>query len=200
MAVMGKCELDFRRAEIDHDEVIVTAIALMGAAEIIVPEGIDVELIGAPIMGAEHMRLADVPTLPGSPRIVVRAVPIMGDVTVRSKPQRRDDQVAANADNHRDWRDLPGAREEQWAQPGARPSRRARRESRAHGRELERRYRAGEAIDLDDIYDVLFARLARGAPGSRSPRRRRRKCRRPTHRMWPAIPASGICPGPSMEP
>ncbi len=166
VAVMGKCELDFRRAEIDHDEVIVTAIALMGAAEIIVPEGIDVELIGAPIMGAKHMRLADVPTLPGSPRIVVRAVPIMGDVTVRSKPQRRDDQVAANADNHRDWRDLPGAREEQWAQPGARPSRRARREeSRDMARELERRYRAGEAIDLDDIYDVLFARLARGAPG-----------------------------------
>ena len=164
VAVMGKCEVDFRRAEIDHDEVIVTAIALMGSAEIIVPEGIDVELTGAPIMGGKHMRLADVPTLPGSPRIVVRAVPIMGDVTVRSKPQRRDEQVPTNGRDRRDRRDRPGERDgPEWAQPGRHDRRARREESRDMARELERRYRAGEPIDLDDIYEVVFARLGRGA-------------------------------------
>jgi class 3 adenylate cyclase len=171
VAFMGKCELDFRRAEIDHDEVTVTAVALMGSTEILVPEGIDVELTGVPIMGAKRLRLPDVPTLPGSPRIVIRAFPVMGDVTVRSRPQRRDDELPASAPAHRDRRDRPGERRDRPGEererpgPDARQRRRARREeSRDMARELERRYRAGEAIDLDDIYDVVFSRLGSGRP------------------------------------
>lgn len=172
VAVMGKCELDFCRAEIDHDEVRVTAVALMGATDITVPEGIDVEVTGVPIMGAKHVKLADVPTLPGSPRIVIRAFPFMGDVTVRSKPQRPDKGQPANARDHRDWRDLsPGGWEARdWDRTEARQRRRARREEfRDMARDLERRYRAGEAIDLDDIYDVVFSRWAPGAPGHNQP-------------------------------
>lgn len=86
VAVMGGCELDFRRAQIDAPEVHVTAVAVMGGIDIIVPEGIAVELTGLPIMGGKHLRIADVPFLPGSPVISVLAFPIMGGVTVRSKP------------------------------------------------------------------------------------------------------------------
>lgn len=88
VAVMGGAELDFRQAEIDSDEVVVTAVAVMGGIDITVPEGIDVELTGVPILGGKHLRVADVPVLPGSPRIRIRAVPIMGGVNVRSKPDR----------------------------------------------------------------------------------------------------------------
>ena len=88
VAIMGGAELDFRQAEIDAPEVVVTAFALMGGIDIVVPEGIEVELTGMPIMGGKHIRVADVPILPGSPRIVIRAFPIMGGVTVRSRPDR----------------------------------------------------------------------------------------------------------------
>ncbi|HET6793043.1 MAG TPA: adenylate/guanylate cyclase domain-containing protein [Acidimicrobiales bacterium] len=86
IAVMGGCELDFRRAEIEAQEIHVTAIAVMGGIEITVPEGIEVELTGMAIMGGKNLRLADVPILPGSPRIIVRAFPVMGGVDVKSKP------------------------------------------------------------------------------------------------------------------
>ena len=89
VAVMGGCEVDLRRAEIEGPEVIINAIAVMGGVDVIVPEGIEVELTGFPIMGGKHMKVADVPILPGSPRVVVRAFPIMGGVTVRSKPHSK---------------------------------------------------------------------------------------------------------------
>ena len=93
VAVMGGCHLDFRGAEIDADEVHVTAVAVMGGIDIVVPEGIDVVLDGLPIMGGKSAQLKDVPTLPGSPKIYVHAYPIMGGVNVRSRPRRTTEQV-----------------------------------------------------------------------------------------------------------
>ena len=88
VAVMGGCQLDFRGAEIDADDVHVTAIAVMGGIDIVVPEGIEVSLDGFPVMGGKSMQVKNVPTLPGSPRIHVHAFPIMGGVGVRSRPRR----------------------------------------------------------------------------------------------------------------
>ena len=88
VAVMGGCQIDFRGAEIDADEVHVLAVAVMGGIDIVVPEGIEVALDGLPIMGGKSMQVKNVPTLPGSPRIFVHAYPIMGGVTVRSRPRR----------------------------------------------------------------------------------------------------------------
>ena len=172
VALMGKCELDFCQAEIDHDEVIVTAVALMGSTEITVPAGISVDLGGVPIMGARRARLADVPTLPGSPRIVIRAFPIMGDVTVRSKPPRRVDEPAVTAgdDHDRRHRHSGVPEERDWSRLETPRGRKAKREEfREMTRELERRYRAGEPIELDDIYDIVFSRLAPGAPAPTPP-------------------------------
>lgn len=88
VAVMGSVELDLRKAEIEADEVQITAIAVMGAVEIIVPEGVDVDLIGFAFMGAKEERVADVPPLPGAPLIRVRAFALMGSVEVRSKRRK----------------------------------------------------------------------------------------------------------------
>lgn len=95
VAVMGGCEVDLRRAEMEGDEVRITAVAFWGGIDIIVPEGIEVELVGLPVMGGKHMRIADVPVLPGSPVVRVRAFPIMGGVSVRSKPDRHRPRQAA---------------------------------------------------------------------------------------------------------
>jgi class 3 adenylate cyclase len=89
VAVMGGCQLDFRNAEISVAEVHVTAVAVMGGIHIIVPEGVDVTMSGMPIMGGRSLQVKDVPILPGSPRIVVHALPIMGGVTVQSRPRKQ---------------------------------------------------------------------------------------------------------------
>jgi len=89
IAVMGGCQIDFRGAEITAAEVHVTAIAVMGGIHIVVPEGIEVTMDGLPIMGGRSMQVKDAPPLPGSPRIVVHAMPIMGGVTVQSRPRKQ---------------------------------------------------------------------------------------------------------------
>lgn len=88
VAVMGGCYIDFRGAEIDAPVVHVTAVAVMGGIDIVVPEGIEVSLDGLPIMGGKNIQVKNVPTLPGSPRIFVHAFPIMGGVNVRSRPRK----------------------------------------------------------------------------------------------------------------
>ncbi len=88
VAVMGGCEMDLRQAEIDAPEVVITAVAFWGGIQITVPEGIDVEMEGLSIMGGRALKLRDVPIVPGSPRIRIRAYSIMGGIEVRSRPHR----------------------------------------------------------------------------------------------------------------
>lgn len=88
VAVMGGCQVDLREAEIDSPEVHITAVAVMGGIDIVVPEGIEVSVDGLPVMGGRNVHVKDVPRLPGSPRIVVHAFPIMGGVHVRSRPRK----------------------------------------------------------------------------------------------------------------
>ena len=100
VAVMGGCQIDFRGAEIDADEVHVVAVAFWGGIDIIVPEGIEVGLDGVPVMGGKSAQVKNVPRLPGSPRILVHAYPIMGGVTVRSRPRRKPDQALEASDGN----------------------------------------------------------------------------------------------------
>jgi class 3 adenylate cyclase len=93
VAVMGGCVIDFRGAEITADEVHVTAVAFWGGIDIIVPEGIEVSLDGVPVMGGKSAQIKNVPRLPGSPRIFVHAYPIMGGITVRSRPRRTTERA-----------------------------------------------------------------------------------------------------------
>ena len=87
VAIMGGCLLDLRNAEVEGSGVVINAIAVMGGIEIIVPEGIEVELGGIAIMGGKDARgLKDVAPLPGSPVIWVKAFAFWGGVTVRSRP------------------------------------------------------------------------------------------------------------------
>jgi class 3 adenylate cyclase len=88
VAVMGGCDIDLRRAEIDGPEVVITAVAFWGGICIVVPEGFDVDLEGLSFMGGRNLELRDVPPVPGSPRIRVRGFAIMGGIEVKSQPLR----------------------------------------------------------------------------------------------------------------
>jgi class 3 adenylate cyclase len=85
IAIMGGCEVDLRNAEIDGPEVVIRAVAIMGGIEIIVPEGIEVELSGFALMGGNERKVKNVPRLPGTPVIHVQAFSLMGGVVVKSK-------------------------------------------------------------------------------------------------------------------
>ena len=88
VAVMGGCDLDLRRAEIEGPEVEITAFAFWGGIKVVVPEGFDVELRGFSFMGGRSLRVRDVPIIPGSPRIVVRGFAVMGGVDVVSRSSK----------------------------------------------------------------------------------------------------------------
>ena len=88
LAVMGECVLDLRGAEVLASYSHITAVAVMGAVRVIVPEGIDVDVDGLAIMGAKTLRIGSSPPLPGSPSIRVTAVAVMGEVSVVTKPPK----------------------------------------------------------------------------------------------------------------
>ncbi len=50
VTVMGGAELDLREAEL-ADEVVITAVTVMGGIGIVVPEGVSVDLGGFALMG-----------------------------------------------------------------------------------------------------------------------------------------------------
>lgn len=89
VAVMGGCKLDFRGAQITSQTVEVRAISIMGGIDIVVPEGVDVEVTGLAVMGGKSVRLADVQLQLGTPRLHVHVFCLMGGVSVRSKRAKR---------------------------------------------------------------------------------------------------------------
>lgn len=100
LAVMGGTVVDLQGAEFEGDVLTINAVALMGAVEIVVPEGVDVELSGFAIMGGRDMRV-DGPVLPHAPLVRVHGYAVMGGVEIRHpKPKelRSGDDRGAFAD------------------------------------------------------------------------------------------------------
>jgi len=86
VAFMGGCVLDLRYAELAGPEATIVAVAFMGGIEILVPEGLDVDLTGFAFMGSKHERGPLVPPPPGAPLLRVRAFAFMGGIEVRRVP------------------------------------------------------------------------------------------------------------------
>lgn len=87
-AMMGGCEVDLRHAEIMGSEITITAVAFMGGIDIVVPEGIEVQMHVFPFMGGADCKVKKGPRIPGAPVVRVRGLALMGGVTVRSKGER----------------------------------------------------------------------------------------------------------------
>jgi len=88
IAFMGGVELDLRDALIDDEDIVITAVACMGGIEIIVPEGIEVDLGGFAFMGGHEYRPGSEPVRPGTPMVRVRGYALMGGLEVRVKRLR----------------------------------------------------------------------------------------------------------------
>jgi hypothetical protein len=87
IAFMGSCKLDLRRATISAPVTVIDVHVLMGNVNVIVPEGVEVELDATPIMGSRSLKLKGKPPEPGAPVVVIRGLVVMGDLTVRDRPR-----------------------------------------------------------------------------------------------------------------
>jgi class 3 adenylate cyclase len=89
-AFWGGVKVDLRQAVIDERVVEVTAWAIMGSVDVVVPDGIPVELDGMVLMGgsSDNTRRSEVPPLPHAPLIRVHARGLWGGVTARTSRRR----------------------------------------------------------------------------------------------------------------
>jgi hypothetical protein len=95
VAIMGSAVVDLQGAEFEGDELKISAIAFMGSVEIVVPEGVEVELSGFAVMG-DRSNKVDAPVLPDAPLVRVDAYAVMGAVDVRHP---KDKERLAAQDN-----------------------------------------------------------------------------------------------------
>jgi hypothetical protein len=83
VAIMGGGDIDLRDAELSSGEITITAVAIMGGIDVIVPTGFDAELSGFALMGGNDCKVPAQDLPPGSPRVHVRAFSLMGGIDVR---------------------------------------------------------------------------------------------------------------------
>jgi hypothetical protein len=88
IAFMGGVDLDLREATIEEDELVITAIAVMGGVDVIVPDGVEVDLGGFALMGGNDHRPGQAPVRAGTPTVRVRAFSLMGGVDVKARSDR----------------------------------------------------------------------------------------------------------------
>ena len=83
VCVMGGAELDLRNAELEDLDSTITVIAVMGGAEIIVPEGVDVDVEGFAFMGGKAFKPGRTVPPPTAPSIRIKAYACMGGIDVK---------------------------------------------------------------------------------------------------------------------
>ena len=80
---MGGSDLDFNDAELADDYVQITVVALMGGADIRVPDGLNVEVSDFAFMGGNGTDLGDERPDPGGPTLRINLISIMGGIDVK---------------------------------------------------------------------------------------------------------------------
>jgi hypothetical protein len=82
--VLGDVRIDLRDLRTDAEVVELNLSTVLGDIDVIVSEGVDAELHGWTVLGNRTTDLAPVPRLTGTPRVVVRAHAVLGDLKIRS--------------------------------------------------------------------------------------------------------------------
>jgi len=86
VSIMGGCKIDLREAIIDSPVIAIDALAIMGTVEVIVPEGVEVDLEGTAIMGSKTLRMGGTPPRLGAPLVRITGLAILGEIKVRNQP------------------------------------------------------------------------------------------------------------------
>ncbi len=78
----GNVQLDLRQARITDNEIRVNAWTLFGTIDLLVPEGVEVDVRAEPRLGQLKLE-AGAPPVPGAPRIVLPGGTVVGTIKVR---------------------------------------------------------------------------------------------------------------------
>jgi hypothetical protein len=89
LALLGGADLDLRQAQIESPDSSLTAVAVLGGVNIVVPEGVDVDVDGIAILGGKDYKPGKTGPPPGAPRLRIRAFALLGGVEVTTKPPAR---------------------------------------------------------------------------------------------------------------
>ena len=87
--VLGGADLDLREATLAAPEVHITVVSLCGGSDIVVPEGVHVELSSFAFLGGDELKLEGPEPPPGAPIVHVRTVSILGGTDVKTRRGRR---------------------------------------------------------------------------------------------------------------
>jgi hypothetical protein len=91
--VFGGADLDLREATLAGPEITIWVISLFGGSDIVVPEGMHVELSSFALFGADRLKLEGPEPEPGAPVVHVRTVSLFSGTDVktrRGRGRRRD--------------------------------------------------------------------------------------------------------------
>jgi Domain of unknown function (DUF1707)/Cell wall-active antibiotics response 4TMS YvqF len=90
IAIMGGDEIDLREAEIEGGELTLNLVAIMGGANIYIPDTVEVDVGGFSLMGGNTEIGTERPPRPGAPVIRLRTWNLLGGATIfRVPPQAR---------------------------------------------------------------------------------------------------------------
>ena len=86
VTLFGNVDLDLRQATLEEDVVTIVTLAVFGAIDVYVPEGVEVDLQGLALFGHKRARGRDVPPRRGTPLIRVLAISLFAGIDVWRVP------------------------------------------------------------------------------------------------------------------
>ena len=90
IAIMGGDEIDLREAEIEGGELTLNLVAIMGGANIYIPDTVELDVGGFSLLGGNTEIGTERPPRPGAPVIRLRTWNLLGGATIfRVPPQAR---------------------------------------------------------------------------------------------------------------
>src|SRR4029077_13193785 len=90
ISIMGGDEIDLREAEIEGGELTLNLFAILGGANIYIPDSVELDVGGFSLMGGNTEIGSERPPRPGAPVIRLRAWTLRGGATIfRAPPQAR---------------------------------------------------------------------------------------------------------------
>jgi hypothetical protein len=84
--VFGSTQLDLREVLTDQSVIEISGACVFGELKVIVPEGVEVEVVGAVYFTSRKMHLAPVPRVPGTPEVRIEVASWFSSVEIISMP------------------------------------------------------------------------------------------------------------------
>ena len=88
LTLIGGPDLDLRDATLEGEDTELTIVTLIGGGDVIVPEGVTVELSGFTLLGGDDLKLEGAPPPPGAPVVRVRSFGLIGGTDVKDRGRR----------------------------------------------------------------------------------------------------------------